>query len=103
LEHLDLWLINPEQVFWYDPENMAWEAVRIYGKTPSMLSSLTTSSETVGYSLKRLAIVDGRLYEQTPRDAGTLVRSFLLRLFSSASIGIVLVLIGTRRWARDRW
>jgi hypothetical protein len=56
LEHLDLWIVGDREAVWFDRENGTWQPFSIYGKKPSMLSSLTTTSETIGHIHRRLAI-----------------------------------------------
>lgn len=64
VKYVDLWLMGDDGVYWYDQEKHDWDTLEIYGRKPFALSGLTTSSETVGYSVNRLAIVDGVLLQQ---------------------------------------
>lgn len=90
-DYIDLWLMGEEGVYWYDPEKRAWKAFDVYGRKPVDLSGLTTSSETVGYSVSRLAVVDGILFQQYPLDARKVVWG-VLGVPAASIFGIIMVL-----------
>ena len=75
-DYVDLWLVDDDthRSFWLSRDTNAWVPFALpANRFPSKLTSITTSSETVGPSVVRLALIDGRLFRQTPL-GGSIVR-----------------------------
>lgn len=94
IEAVDLWLMADEGIYWFNRGKLVWEEFQaIAGLPPQALSSLTRNSETVGTSVTRLAVVNGRAYRERSQVATREV--WMLFVGCPATLVLSLIAVGS--------